>query len=354
MANFDFSEEIELCASQNIDWSLIDGRTFLITGATGLVGTYLIKVLLCRNKQKNANINIIAVGRNKEKFIERFGHLNDKNIVFLQHDIQKTLSLRKIDYIISAASNTHPRAYATEPIATEMTNILGCYNLLNLASQNKNCRFILLSSCDIYGAKYDTSKEFLTETDYGYLDCNTLRAGYIEGKRASEALCNAFKEEKDVDFVIARLCRTFGSTMQHSSSLAISQFILNAVKSEDIVLKSKGNQVFSFLYVFDCITALLSIMTKGKSGEAYNISDNNSVISLAELAKICAKIGGTNVKFENQDDLEKKGASTFQDVRLDCTKLKSLGWKAYFSLEEGLERTIFYLKQDFENDKAKK
>ena len=344
--NYDFCNEIKLCAQSEIDWSKIDGKNFLITGATGLVGTYFIKVLLARNALFGANISITAIGRDEEKFCQRFGQCTDKKLIFVKHDIKKPLLCKKIDYIIHAASNTHPRAYASEPIDTEMTNILGSYNLLNLASQNKNSRFILLSSCDIYGEKRDESKDFFAENDCGFIDCNTLRAGYTEGKRASEALCNAFREEKGVDFVIARLCRTFGSTMRLSSSLAVSQFILSAAKSEDIVLKSKGNQVFSFLYIFDCITALFCIMTKGKSGNAYNVSDNDSVLSLAELARLCAKIGGTKVLFDIPDDFEKKGQSGFSDSRLDSSKLQSLGWKSAFSLEEGLERTIFYLKQN--------
>ncbi len=342
---FDFDKEIELLAKTPIDWSLIDGKTFLITGATGLVGTYFIKMLLARNALFGAHIGINAIGRDKAKFLERFGKNTDRNLVFIKHDMQNPLFCSKIDYIIHAASNTHPRAYATEPIATEMTNIFGTYHLLNMCAKNKHSRFLFVSSGDVYGDNRTIGKPFLTETDWGYVDCNTLRAGYIEGKRASEALCNAFKEEKGVDFVIARLCRTFGSTMRLSSSLAVSQFILNAVNGEDIILKSKGNQIFSYLYVFDCVSALLHIITSGESGGAYNVADNNAAISLSELAGLCAKIGNTTVRFDVPDNLEKKGASTFQDVRLDCTKLKSLGWEPAFSLEEGLERTIFYLKQ---------
>lgn len=343
---FDFSNEIALCASVNIDWGKLNGKTIMITGATGMVGRYLIEVLLRRNLNYNAGIKIVAVGRNEDKFYQRFSDVSGaEEISFYKADVQKPIEYKEhLDFVIHMASNTHPRLYASDPIGTEMSNILGTYYLLNMISEMPGCRFLFTSSGDVYGDNR-SGKPFLEETDCGYIDCNTLRAGYIEGKRASEALCNAFHEAKDVDFVTARLCRIYGPTMQLTDSKAISQFILKAAKGEDIVLKSKGNQTFSYLYIYDVVSALLFILTEGKTGNAYNVADNKQSLSLRELAEILAEIGCSQVVFDHPDDLEAKGASTFQDVKLDANKLYCLGWQSEVSLKEGLRATVDFLRQ---------
>ena len=344
---FDITEEVESCARTNIDWAKLDNRTILISGSTGLVGKYLILSLLARNRLFGLHTHIIALGRNRDKFYQRFADCSDvQSVEFLAHDVQLPLSYEgNIDYILHMASNTHPRLYASKPIETEMANILGTLHLLNLASTKPGCRFVFTSSTDIYGHNR-SGKAYLEETDCGYIDCNTLRAGYIEGKRASEALCNAYREEKGVDFVIARLCRLYGPTMQRADSRAISQFIEKAAHCENIVLTSEGTQTFSHLYVYDAVTALLRIMTDGKSGNAYNVADKNQVPSLRELAQKLADIAGTKVVFDLPDALVTKGASTFQDVRLDSSKLCALGWRPAVSLEEGLRHTVEHFRTE--------
>lgn len=339
--SFDFSKEIEKCATISANWEKMDNKSVLITGATGLVGKFIIEVLLKRNELFNLDTKIYAVGRNREKFNNRFADVKNFELInFIEHDVQKPFEWNKhLDYIIHMASNTHPRQYASDPIGTELSNILGTYNLLNLASNNQNCRFVFASSGDVYGDNR-SGLPFFKETDCGYIDCNTLRAGYIEGKRASEALCNAYKEANNVDFVIARLCRIYGPTMQLTDSKAISQFILNAVNGEDVILKSKGEQIFSYLYIYDVVTAMFMIILNGENGNAYNVADNTQTVSLKKLAELLADIGKSKVIYKLPDEVEKKGASTFNDVRLDAGKLYSLGWKSEVQLMDGLRNTV--------------
>ena len=344
---FDFAHEIERCAEISIDWGKLDNKTIMITGATGLVGKYLIEVLLRRNIQQQIHTKIVAVGRSRKKFLERFSNLEGlEDVVFYEHDVQHPCDYSgKLDYIVHMASNTHPRLYASDPIGTEMANIFGTYYLLEKAAENPTCRFVFTSSGDIYGDNR-SGKEYLSEEDCGYIDCNTLRAGYIEGKRASEALCNAYREAKQVDFVTARLCRIYGPTMQTADSKAISQFINKAVEGQDIVLKSKGTQIFSYLYIYDVVSALLTVIANGKSGHAYNIADNQQVISLKDLAAMLAEIGGGKVIFDLPDEVEAKGASSFQDVRLDASKLYRLGWRSEVDLFSGLRTTVERLRKN--------
>lgn len=350
-------EFIRAYSSRSVAWDKIDGKTLLITGASGLIGSYLIMMLMFRNRQLQKKTKVIAVGRDINKLRTRFHDIITayscaEELIYLSHDVQEPLQTDYApDYILHMASNTHPRLYATDPIGTEMTNILGTYNLLNLAAEKSCKRFLFCSSCDIYGA-VQSDKPLIDEEDCGYINCNTLRAGYIEGKRAGEALCQAFKDAKGIDFVTARLCRIFGGTMQLSDSRAISQFIKNALYGEDIVLKSEGTQTFAYLYVYDAVTALLTILTNGKNGEAYNASDKRIYISLKELSEMLAEICGSKVVFAPPDAVEKKGASTFERVILNSDKLEAIGWKSEYDIRTGLDRTIRFISENLKNQEG--
>lgn len=340
-------EELKQCAATNIHWSLIDGKSFFITGATGGIGKYLVALLLFRNEYFNGNIRITITGRSEEKYKRRFADILQMfsaadSLEFLEQDLMQPLNEGiRSDYIIHLASNTHPRLYAQDPIGTEMTNILGTYHLLK--SMRTGSRFFFGSSGDIYGDNR-SDKLYIDENDCGYINCNTLRAGYIEGKRAGEALCQAFKEAEHINFVIGRLCRAYGHTMQLEDSKAISQFVLKAVKQEDVVLKSAGNQIFSYLHIADIVRAILVILTDGTNGEAYNIADKNQAVSLKELAETLADISGNKVVMEVPDQQEQKGASDFQSVILNSEKLENIGWKPLYQLKEGLLTTVDMLR----------
>ena len=330
-----------------LDWSKIDNKTILITGATGMVGKTFIELLLKRNKENNIHTRILATGRDKDKYLERYKDIElTDDICFFEHDVKEEFDPgERVDYIFHFASNTHPRLYATDPINTEMANILGTYHLLELASKNKGCVFFLMSTTDVYGDNVN-GKEYVSEKDYGYVDCNTLRAGYIEGKRASEALCNAYYEERGVNFFIGRLCRTYGKYLQKNDSRAISQFLFKAVNGEDIVLKSAGDQVYSYLEAEDAVMGMLYIVAEGTPGEAYNIADNEQTMVLKDLANLIGELGGVNVVFGESDATEAKGAGGFKSICLDSTKINSLGWKPNKTIEEGLRETIEFLKND--------
>lgn len=182
------------------------------------------------------------------------------------------------------------------------------------------------------------------ESYLGYIDCNTVRAGYPESKRLSEALCNAFEAQKEQDFVIGRFSRVYGPTMGIDDSKAIAQFIRKAAAGEDIVLKSDGNQLYSYTYVVDAAVAALYLLLYGKSGEAYNVADENSEITLKDLAGILAEAAGSRVVFELPDAVEQAGYSTATKALLDTKKINELGWRAKTPIKEGLEKTVQILR----------
>lgn len=337
-----YKEDIQRCAELNIDWTRLQDKSVVITGASGLIGSFLIDVLM----YKDINCKIYAVGRNVEKAHTRFAdYWNCENFSFISADINEGLFLEEnsVDYVIHAASNTHPIAYAEDPIGTITTNVIGTYNLLEFAVQKKVERVVFLSSVEIYGENRADCEKF-TEDYCGYINCNTMRAGYPESKRAGEALCQAYIKQKGLDIVIPRLPRTYGPTMQMSDSKAIAQFIKKGIAGEDVVLKSQGTQLYSYCYVSDTVSGILWCLLQGTCGEAYNIADANSDIQMKELAQIIANYVGKKVVFDIPDATEQAGYSKATKAVLDSHKLQELGWKAVYTMREGLERTIEILR----------
>ena len=201
------------------------------------------------------------------------------------------------DYLIHAASNTHPMQYSQDAIGTIATNITGTQNLLEYAVSHKTKRCCFLSSVEIYGENRGDTEKF-EENYLGYIDCNTVRAGYPESKRLGEALCNAYRQTHNLEFVISRLSRVYGPTMLLTDSKAIAQFIKKAAAGEDIILKSEGNQKYSYTYVTDAASAILYTLLKGETGKAYNAADDQSDITLKDMAAYLARLAGSRVIFQ--------------------------------------------------------
>lgn len=342
-----FCNDINKVASLDIPWDMLKNKSILISGATGLVGSFLVDVIMQRNIVYDMQCCIYALGRNEKRSQIRFNRFwNNPYFNFIQCDVNTALNIKcidKVDYAIHLASNTHPLAYATDPIGTIITNIIGTKNMLDFSFTHAIKRFAFASSNEIYGENRGDVEKF-SEEYCGYIDCNTMRAGYPESKRCGEALCQAYIKQKNMDIVIPRLTRSYGPTMIMNDSKVISQFIRKAIAGEDIVLKSDGHQYYSFTYVADAVSGLLMVLLKGKCGEAYNIADEKSDIMLKNLAKIIANKCGSNVVFDLPDAIEREGYSKATKARLDSNKLNKLGWNALYSIDEGIDNTINILK----------
>lgn len=373
-----YLSDLRTVCSLDLPWEEMDGRSILISGATGMIGSTLIDVLMMRNrgaaaasleaagKDNAAGLRIFALGRSVEKAKNRFReYWEDPRFAFVQCDINDRESLERacaeagiggsqegsaqnaagtVDYVFHAASNTHPVAYANDPIGTVVTNIIGLDNLLHFASEHGCQRFLFASSNEIYGENRGDA-ELFDEKYCGYIDCNTMRAGYPESKRAGEALCQAYIRQKGLDVVIPRFTRSFGPSLLATDTKALSQFIRKGVAREDIVLKSAGTQFFSYTYVCDAVSGLLYCLWKGTCGEAYNIADVSCDITLRDLAQTIADSVGTKVIFDLPDAVEAAGYSKATKARLDSTKLQGLGWKAQFDMKTALDHTIGIMRE---------
>ena len=343
-----YQEDIERVSKQALPWEKLGNCSLLISGATGLIGSFLVDVIMHLNRVQNLKCKVYALGRSEEKAKTRFGYCYDSEwFQFIPYDINKPFirnDIGDVDFVLHLASNTHPVAYATDPIGTITTNIIGTQNILDFAYVHHAKRCAFASSNEVYGENRGDVEKF-DEAYCGYIDCNTMRAGYPESKRCGEALCQAYIQQKEMDIVIPRLTRSYGPTMLMSDTKAISQFIRKAIAEEDIVLKSEGTQYYSYTYMADAISGLLYVLLLGENGVAYNIADDASDIMLKDLAAIIATSVGRKVVFEIPDAVENAGYSTATKARLDSQKLQGLGWKALYDIKAGIGRTIQIMKQ---------
>lgn len=322
----------------------IKGKSFLITGATGLIGTCLIDALMCYNHQ-GADIQIYAVGRSWEKAKSRLGEYEkDVHFRFIEQDVRQPLPEDlKVDVIIPLASNTHPLAYSKYPIETIEINVKGAEHALNKALA---CGATVLypSSVEVYGNA--RGEDTFTEDYTGRLNLENARACYPESKRLSEALCYSYMTEQGVDIKIARLSRVFGPTILTSDTKASSQFIMKALAGEDIVLKSKGEQFFSYTYVADVVKAMLFVLLHGELGKVYNVSNKECDVKLKFFAETCAHWAEKKVVFDLPSEQEQKGYSVAMHAILDNSRLLSIGFTPIYSFDNAVHRTLNILKNN--------
>jgi nucleoside-diphosphate-sugar epimerase len=322
----------------------LHGKRFLITGATGLLGTCLIDALMLANQQ-GAEIDTYAVGRSKEKATPRLGeYYDDTHFHFLEQDVRRPFpTLLQVDYIIPLASNTHPLAYAQYPIETIDINVLGASNALQMAVE-QGATVLYPSSVEVYGNARGNDQ--FTEDYTGQLNLSTARACYTESKRLSEALCQSYIAERGANVKIARLSRIFGPTMLMSDSKASSQFLLKALNDEDIVLKSKGEQLYSYTYAADAVSALLYILLHGTTGTPYNVACEACNVQLKAFAKYCAEWAQKEVVFDLPSETEQKGYSVATRALLDTKRLQALGWAPHYAMQDAVNRTLSILRHE--------
>lgn len=325
------------------DVTQLKGKSILITGATGMVCSPVVDILFELNSL-GYGTKIYIAGRNSERVKERFGNrIEGRDYRFIEFDATKSAILDlEVDYIIYGASNANPAMFATQPVETALANLFGLNSCLELARKNKGCRLLYVSSSEIYGIVNGGGP--YKENQYGTVDILNSRACYPSSKRMAETLCASYGAEYGVEVVIVRLGHIYGPTITESDNRATAQFTRNVLEKKDIVMKSAGDQLRSYCYVLDCASAILAVLLNGKNNEAYNISNRDSIVSIRSIAEKMAEYMNVDIVFENPSDLEKKGYNLMDNSSLNSDKLEGLGWKARFSLKEGVEHMFESLK----------
>ena len=322
----------------------LKNKNIMITGACGLIGSFLVDVIMKHNELFNDNITVIAYDFKEEFIHNRFkSYINNSNFKYVCQDVNLPLEYSdKVDYIMHLASNAHPALFKTDPVGTIKANIIGLLNLLEFAKDKNVTRVLYTSTGEVYGEK-EGIKEF-SENDLGFVNPTLYRSCYPNSKRCAETLCVSFSEQYKVSTVIARPSHVYGPTMTKSDSRVYAEFIRNILNNEDITLKSLGNQTRSYTYVADAVSALLYILLLGKDQNAYNISNPNSILSIKEMAEIIAKIGNKKVLFDIPKDTP-TNANPMSVGVLNSSKLQNIGWIPKYNSEEGFLNTINILKE---------
>ena len=324
----------------------LESKTIMVTGASGLIGSSVVDILIRYNELHNSKINILALGRSEEKMKKRFGkYFFSDYFNYLYYDAS-TLDFNleiSCDYIIHGASNAFPESIMKEPVETMMCNLLGTLNLLNYARIHNVNNLLFVSSSEIYGKK-DNTAPYL-EGEYGYIDLLNIRNSYSIGKRAAETLCVSYEKEYGVKSVFVRPGHIYGPTASSSDNRVSSMWAYSVARGEDIIMKSDGSQLRSYCYCLDCASAILKVLLKGESCNAYNISNPQSVLSIKDMALLLSSAGNVNLIQNIASENEQKGYNPMANSSLDSSKLQRLGWSGIFSAEKGFKHTVLILKE---------
>ncbi|MBR3263588.1 MAG: NAD-dependent epimerase/dehydratase family protein [Lachnospiraceae bacterium] len=327
---------------KTIDLDYFSNSSILITGGLGLICSSIVDLLADYELKKKKNIRIFVAARNRAAFEEKYGNI--PCVEFIEYNALKENHFpTEIDYIIHGAGVASPDRYIDSPVETMMTNINGIYELLEYSRSNSVKRIVFISSSEVYGAK--TSAESYLEEDYGFVNIDLIRSSYPESKRAAEVLCRSFHSEYGVDVVIVRPGHIFGPSAGKNDNRVSSSFAYQAAKGEDLILKSSGLQNRSYMYAPDCAKAIITVLMKGKSGEAYNVG-SQTITTIREMAESYAKAGGVSLSAAEPTKEELKAFNPMNNAALNIEKLLELGYQDTFSVEEGFSHTVKIIKND--------
>lgn len=329
---------------KDIDFTKLKNKTFFITGATGMIGSYIANVLKVLNDQYNMNIHILLNMRNKNKLSDEL--LKDKNVEIIEQDVVKPFNYQnQIDYIIHAASPASPKIMVNQPFEVNAANTIGAYNTLVLAKEKKVLAYLFVSSREIYGEPLEGENLFYEDGLLGQVNPLIPRNGYAEGKKAAENMCVGMKEEYGINTKIVRLAHTYGPGMSINDGRVQADFLKNVINHEDIIMKSDGSSIRTYTYIADAISGIFKVLLDSQD-MVYNISDDKE-ISIKELAEVLVGLSHNKSKLIMQiDETLKKGTASFKKGILSNEKIKKeLNWSPKYSVHDGFARTIEYLKE---------
>lgn len=340
-----YKKDVELAVNSVVGLQKLFGSAVLIAGGSGLIGSFIADMLLYANKYLSADIQVYVMAPELDKLEIRFDGADSDRLHFIAHDVNQIPEFGfDFDYIIHAASPAFPAAFNSDPVGTIMSNILGTKYLLDYGKEHDTKRLLYVSSGEVYG-QGDLSLEAFEESYAGYVDPTSPRSCYPNGKRTAETLCVSYTKQFGLETVIVRPSHTYGPTVTQGDNRANAQFVNKGLAGENIVLNSAGNQMRSYTYLVDCASAILSVLTSGESGNAYNIAYSGSRTTIAGFAREVAAQTGTKVIFSDPDEAAKAEMTPIAKQVLSSAKLEELGWKGQFNVEEGICHTLAIMRE---------
>ena len=335
-------EDLDQIIADNIAWDKLKNSAVLITGASGMVGSYMMYVLIRLNDIYNYNIRIIAMVRNEQKLPEEIRNREDVQVFV--GDVTNPIEIEgDVTYIIHAASPASPLIMQNKPVETIAANTIGTFHTLSLAKEKNAAGYLFISSREIYGQP-EEGQEFFYEDTYGFVDQLNPRSCYSEGKKAAETMCVCFKDEYGLNTKIVRLAHTYGPGMSIYDGRVQADFLKNVYHNEDIVLKSEGTAVRTYTYISDAVAALYRILLSSED-IVYNIGNEDGKVSIRELAETMVSIypeKGLKLVFDIPEG-GTKGTAPYTLGILSSKKLRSIGWTPKYSVKDGFKRTLEYL-----------
>ncbi len=315
-------------SSDFIDWEGLRGKTLFLTGATGLIGSAVINALDYANAERDLNLKITALVRNEARAKDRFTAVAGHGMLeFVEGNVEDLPNVSlSADFIIHAASPTASKEFVDHPVETINTIVKGTNSILSFAKEQNTSSLVFLSSMEVYGCPPKGRR--ITEADIGMFSPLNLRSSYPLGKIMGEALCRSYANEYAVPVKIVRLAQTFGAGVKEDDKRIFAYFEKCIEEKKDIVLKTEGKSERCYLRVSDAVTAIMTVLLRGKNGEAYNAADESTYCSIAEMAAKVASEGGVNVIFDVQPEKD-NGFPETAYLLLDTAKIQKLGWRPY-------------------------
>jgi nucleoside-diphosphate-sugar epimerase len=338
------TEDLERISAASLPWDQLAGRVVLVTGASGLVASYLVEALLYRREiGAPAPARIVALVRDRGRACARFAaYTGRSDLALVVQDVSEPVRYDgRIDAVVHAAGQATPRHFGTDPVGTYKPNVIGTHHLLERARHDGVESFVFVSSGAVHGAIPETA--VLREDVYGVVDPLDLRASYAESKRMGETMCRSWQAQFGVPARIVRLGHTYGPGMRRDDERAFAEFVFNVVDGRDIVLNSDGAAVRPYCYLADATEALLRVLLSGSPGEAYLLANPAASCSIRELAGIVASLyPERGVRVRVGGAATQPGYLPNRDPArpIDTSKITALGWAPMTSLEDGFRRTI--------------
>lgn len=341
-------EDLEKIISfKAVDWKTLQRKTVLISGANGMLPSYMVETLLYLNERYDYHIKVVALVRNLEKAQKCFSeHIGDEALGFLVQDVAEPIKYDgHIHYIIHAASQAAPSYYGVDPVGTFKANTIGTINMLELAKEKKVDGFLYFSTGSVYGI-VSGEKVLLQEDNQGLTNTLDVRSCYAESKRAGENACVCYFYQYGVPAKMVRIFHTFGPKVNLNDGRVFSDFCKNILNNENIVLKSDGSAKRSFCYVADAIQAYFLVLLNGEPATAYNVGgDEAHEISIRDLSEMLVGLypeKQLKVVFDiNETDLTYTKMRTPQkQVLPNLSRINSLGWRLTTNVKDSFKRTI--------------
>lgn len=323
------------------------GRTVLISGGAGFLGSYFLGVFKYLNKHVLAKpVRVISVDNFITSISDGQATEADPHILNVWGDVTYPLPVReKVDYIIHAAGLASPVYYMQYPLETIESAVTGAKNLLELARKNSLEGFLFFSSSEIYG---DPAAEAVPtpETYHGNVSSVGPRACYDESKRLAETICSIYHGRFGVPISVVRPFNVFGPGMRHDDRRVIPMFVYQALNGRTLPVHGDGRQTRTFCYVTDAMIGFMQTLLIGQRGEAYNIGNSENEISMRNLAGMFTELVGDYVRNETVPYPETYPAGEPQRRCPDLTKSRAhLGYEATVGLRPGLERFLTWARE---------